>query len=501
MNSLAANILLTLSAFICLGWTLMAQAPANKNSKPPVSSNTDNSAALEQRLRIDNLIILGQSAPAEVRSDLLLTLVSSNLITTRERKIELIEQAFRSAAEAREPVRQRSWSLQVDTRSGFKQRAFEYELDKLSIQSKAVGKMIPLDRLRARMMFEDISLPAIKPLTCEDTLGYELESYYVTMLLVAEQCFNSDERKAEAHIQFLSNRLETVKSVPQVNPAIRMLVDAKLSPDELSLLANVLTRALGRVPVDGRSFAFAIGRFPLVSNAHRLILKLQQQGVPANDFSGALRSFLIKNMSGEVCADVAWLKDGQISLPADVVRINNEFTNPIVVDDVHPASVGSKAATVVYWTTPKAAELLWAARQLRFGGGETALSVEQRQTEEWQRKFRDFLELIEHWGPESEASPSDYFQEKCITYMVLVDLCPDDPQRDVVLRAYGNYLKETSREYKGRIEWILPVKDYLRVLKPKSEKLRRSSLDPWLTSSDGNLRIYGELEMLTSVKN
>lgn len=497
----AANILLPLSASICLGWTLMDQSPSNKNSKIPDGKNIDNSAAVEQRLRIDNLIILGQSAPAEVTVDLLLTFVSSNLIANKGRKMELIEQAFRSAAEVREPFRRKSWSLNVDTRSGLKQRAFDLELDKLSMQSKAVTKMIPLDRLRARTMFEGISLPSIKPLTCEDTLGYDLESYYVAMLSVAEECFNDDEKKAETHIQFLSDRLETVRSIPQVTPATRMLVNAKLSLDELSLLVSVLTKALGRVSTDRRSFAFAMERDTLVSTAHRLILKLKQHGVPANDFSGAFRSFLIKNMSGEVCADVAWLKGGQVSLPKDLEAINSVLATPIVVDDVHPASVGPKAATVEYWTTPKAAELLWIAKELRFGGGETALSVEQRQSEEWHRKLLDFLELIEGWEPESEPSPNDYFQEKCIMYMVLVDLCPDDPQRDVVLRAYGNYLKETSREYKGRIEWILPVKDYLRVLRSKSDKVKRSSLDPWLTSSDGNLRIYGELALLTSLKS
>jgi hypothetical protein len=501
MNSFAANILIPLFAAICLGWTLVDQSPSTQNSKAPDSKNIENSAVAQQRLRIENLIILGQSAPAEVTGDLLLTLVSSNLIANKERKMQLIEQVFRSAAEAREPVRRKSWSRQVDTRAGFKQRAFELELDRLSMQSKAVVLMIPLDRLRARVMFEDISLPVIKPLTCEDSLGYDLESYYVAMLSVAESCFSDDERKAEAHIQFISDRLERVRSISQVMPATRMLVNAKFSPDELSLLVNVLTKALGRVATDGRSFAFVIERDPLVSTAHRLILKLKQQGVPANDFSGAFRSFLIKNMSGEVCTDVPWLKGGQIGLPADVAGINNEFASPIVVDDVHPASIGPKAADLEYWTTPKAAELLWTAKELRFGGGETALSAEQRETEEWHRKFLDFLEMIERWEPESEPTPDDYFQERCNMYIALVDLCPHDPQRDVVLRAYGNYLKEKSGEYKGRIEWILPVKDYLRVLRSKSDKVRRSSLDPWLTSSDGNLRIYGELALLTSAKN
>lgn len=493
----AVNILLPLSVSICLGWPL-DQSPSNKNSN---RSNIEKSAAAEQRLRIDNLIMLGQSAPAEVNGDLLLTLVSSNLIASKERKMELVEQAFRSAAEAREPLRRKSWSRQVDTRSGFKQRAFDLELDKLSMQSKAAVLMIPLDRLRARTMFEGISLPPIKLLTCEDSLGYNLESYYMAMLSVAEACFSDDERKAGAHIQFLSDRLESVKSIPQLVSAMHMLFNAKVSPEERVLLVNVWTKAVGRVSTDARAFAFVMDRDMFVLSSHMLIGRMERPGVPTNQFSSAVRSFLIKQLSGEVCTDVSWLDHGQLTLPDEVANLNSEFTNPITLDDIHPANVGAKATDVNYWTTPKAAVLLRSAKELRFGDGETALSVEQRQTDEWHRKFLDFLELIESWEPDSEPSPDDYFQEKCNLYMVLVDLCPDDPQRDVVLRAYGNYLKEKSREYKGRIEWILPVKDYLRVLKSKSDKIRRSSLDPWLTSSDVNLRIYGELALLTSSKN
>lgn len=63
MKFFAANILLPLSASICLGWTLMDQSPSNKNSKAPDSKNIENSAAAEQRLTVNNLIVLGQSAP------------------------------------------------------------------------------------------------------------------------------------------------------------------------------------------------------------------------------------------------------------------------------------------------------------------------------------------------------------------------------------------------------------------------------------------------------
>jgi len=491
---------------MCLGWTCVGQSPATKDQKNLPSGSAESAAANEQRIRVDNLIILGQSAPPEVAGDLLLAVAVSSLVTDKERRIQLIEQAFRSAAQAREPVRRRSWSRMVDTRSGFKQMAYDLKLDKLSLASDAVVKMIQLDRVRARTMFESIELPSLKPLTCDDSLGYDLDSYYQAMLSVSAECFSDSEKKAGAHIIFLSDRIESVKSISQLSSAIKMILNARLTPAELALLTNVLNRTVGRVPADARSFAFEMDRGDtLVSSSHRLIIKVRQAGIPTNDFSSAVRSFLIKQISGEVCADVSWLSKGQgkgqVALPRGVSDINSEFSNPIMADDIHPASVGPKAVDTVFWTTPKAADLLKSAKQLRFSEGTNALSREERETEEWRRKLLDFLDLLAAWDPESEPSPEDYFQEKCVLYGVIVDLCPNDAQRDVVLRAYGNYLKEKSGEYKGRIEWIFPIKDYLRLLRSKSDAVRRSSLDPWRTSSDTNLRIYSELALLTTSKN
>jgi hypothetical protein len=477
---------------------LVVQSPATKNQKNLNRGNAENGDAAEQRIRIDNLIVLGESAPPEVAADLFLTLASSSLIPDRERKIQLIEQAFRRAVQAREPVPRRSWSRMVDTRSGFKQEAYDLKLDKLSLESDAVTKMIRLDRVRARTMFESIEVPAIKPLTCADSLGFDFDFYYQTMLAVAEECFSADEKKAGAHMIFLADRLEGLKSLPQLNSAMKMLFNAKESAEELSLLVNVLTKVVGQLPTDARAFAFAMDRDTFVTGSYRFIERMRDRGVSTKDFINAFRSLLVKEMSGEVCADVSWLAHGRLTLPSQIEGMNREFSKPIVVDDIRPSTIGAKATDTVYWTTPRATDLMRLAQQLRFGETETILSREERETEEWRRKLLDFLGLLADWGPDSEPSAEDYFQERCNMYGVLVDLCPDDSQGDLVLRAYANYLKERSAEYKGRIEWILPVKDYLRRLRSKSDTVRRASLDPWLTSSDTNLQIYGELELLTT---
>jgi hypothetical protein len=226
-----------------------------------------------------------------------------------------------------------------------------------------------------------------------------------------------------------------------------------------------------------------------------VVSKLKETNVPAGDLINGIRSLLIKNLSGEVCADVRWIKDGTISMPRAVDNINGLFSRPITLDEIRPSRIGPRANDVLYWSTPKATALMDAAKTLRFGDGSSPLSTEQRETPEWRQKLLDFLDLLANWDPASEQSEDDYFQQRCNMYNLLVELCPNDAQRDLVLRQYASYLKETSGTYKGRMEWVLPVRDYLRALQAKDEVTRIASLDPWLSSSDATLQLYGRLAM------
>jgi hypothetical protein len=495
-------LFLTPAAVISAGWLVFAQSPAgNNNNIKPAKTNSRNYDERASQVQLDNLITLARNAPPEVAADVLLTIGSSTLVRDKERSISLINEAFEIGGRAREPFRQRSAGLLVDTRSGFKDAASNLQLDRVSLQSKAVMKMIALDRARARAMFEQILLPSIDTLTCKDSLVPDLHHYYEVMGAIAEQCFTPQEKKSSLPTQFLVDRIEKIKSIPEITPAEKMITDSKSSPEELWLLSQVMTKALNRSAEDPRSFAFAIERDVFVSTTTRYVARLKQDSLPVHDFIEATRSFLTRNMSGEVCADSSWIKDGRESIPRSFDAINVLFAQPITPEDIHPTRVGPSREDVIYWRTPKAKALLETAKSLRFGDGTKALTPEQRNTDEWYEKLKEFLDLIGDWSSDSEASEDDYFQEKCNLYNVLAELCPDDAQRDIVLRRYASYLKESSGKYKGRIEWILPVKEYLRRLPSGGEEIRRNSLDPWLSSSDTSLRVYAELTTLMIARN
>jgi hypothetical protein len=484
-----------LAAFVCVA-AINAQTPAANSNK---TSDADNKSA--QNLKLENLILLGHTAPPEVAADVLLSLVATQPAITNARKKELIEDAFRFARDAREPIKQKPWSRIVDTRSGLKGAAFELELDRISLQTRAVMQMLALDKSRARTMFLEIALPKPADLTCEDSLSYDYQAYYRTALAVSQNCFDENEKRSEAHIQFLLDRLDNIKSVSQVVPAANMIFEASVSGDELYLLLSTFAGALGKISTNAREFAFFVDGERVAFTVRRLIEKARQHQLPTVDLSRAIRALLVKQMSGEVCIDAPWLDGRQVKLPKNVSDLNDFFPKPIVDDDVRPLNFGAAAKDRQFWTMPREKQLLMLAKDLRFGGGQTPLTREQRETDEWRKKMTDYLSTIENWEPESEVSAEDYFKEKCILYGVLVDLSPDDAQRDTVLRAYANYLREQNGEYKGRIEWILPVKHYLQRIRSKSEDEQRKSLDPWLSSSDAALRVYAQLTLINGGRN
>jgi hypothetical protein len=489
----------------CFFWvTCAAQSPMKDKSddrRTSLSPNSQKVAAPNERL--ETLIALAANASPEISSDVLLQLSASSLIADRERKIELLHNAFTAATKSRELVDRRSVGRAVDTHSGYKQIAFELGLDRLSIQSVAVVRMLPLDRQRARSMFDEVTLPKLSPLTCDDALVYNFDAYYQAVLAVFAQGFTADEKADALDVQFLLDQLAKVKTLPQFMSAVKIVSKANLSGDSFARTSAVLVDAIDHVSSDPRSFAFALDRDLFVRNLHGILLKLKTEGLPSKDMANAIRGFLTRNFSGDICADSGWLDKGQPKFPIGLDELNKDLSTAITLDDLQPGTVGPKATDSKFWASPKALDILTRAQGLRFAPGPERheFTEKERQTEEWQQMFHDFVALLSDWDASSEQSEDDYFQQKCSMYGVIAELGPDDVQRDFVLRAYGNYLKEASQKYKGSIDWISWIKEYLRRLRTRRDKVRQSSLEIWISSGDPNLRIYGELALLMLAKS
>ena len=99
--------------------------------------------------------------------------------------------------------------------------------------------------------------------------------YYQMVSSIAQRGFSPEEIKAQSHIQFITDQLETIKSISQATAALKMVASATLSDEELSRVLASLAKAFGQASDDPRAFAFAVQRDGLISAADSFISLLK----------------------------------------------------------------------------------------------------------------------------------------------------------------------------------------------------------------------------------
>jgi hypothetical protein len=253
---------------LCLAATSPAQQPSSLSQAPkkgdsPAASKPQPSDAPEEgkkrlppevRLLVDD----ARSAPAEFAADALLRLAQSGKIPEPEQKRELIEEAFRLAANAQFPLpRKYLGYFHVDTRTGYLRMAHDLKFDRLSLQCRAVRAMLAVDRKKARELFGELPGLAVPALTCADTLIPDVSDFYETLLAAAQETFSPEEVRRQEHVFFLATHLSSVTSPLQVGPAANVAADFRASAPQREMLLSAFAGALKKISGDDRAFTHA----------------------------------------------------------------------------------------------------------------------------------------------------------------------------------------------------------------------------------------------------
>src|SRR5262249_50299188 len=147
---------------------------------------------------------------------------------------KLIDEAFRKAGAAQEPMKRRGLRPGGgDTRVTFQARAFAQDLDSLSLQRRAVHDMVAVDQRKARQRFGEISAPRVPKLTCADSLVYDVSAFYDVLTEVAASTFTAKERSEEEHAKLLAGFAGGIASASEVGPMAKTLAAASLTPAQL----------------------------------------------------------------------------------------------------------------------------------------------------------------------------------------------------------------------------------------------------------------------------
>jgi len=447
--------------------------------------------------------------PQEFGADALLRLVESNTIIGRSKKVEALEKAFFLAESAQQPVKLRTipGSL-VDTRSGYRAAAYQLNFDRLSLQSRAVRDLLPLDPAKARKLYEQIRFPTLTPLGCEQTLVYDVGSYYETLAVVLNGAYTAKEKAEGSSIALLQSVISDLRSHAQVGPVARTLATVGLSSSQLANLSNLFVSSLQRLQGDERSFAVAATKFDALGALAQLTGALDSANISTPAIVQMIREYVVSNIQGIRCSDTGRIDQG--SLPIAAADFNELFRNallrstlfPIGLDELQGSKLGPALVFHPFWQTSPARELLVGAKKLRFGVGNTPISLEERTTTGWNIELTDFLSELESWRPTSSEEQEDFFHQKSVLYESLIELIPSGPEQLKVIRSFVTFLELNSFAATNRIEWFLHVEDLLaRLRTEKAVNGEHAVLDAFRDSRDAVLNLYGQVEILAPLSS
>ena len=420
---------------------------------------------------IEALLDAARAAPAEFAADATIRIAALDQLE-KARRVELLEQAFRSASSAQQPYKRHAAFVRAGSPSAFLNRAYGQDLDALSLRLRAIQALLPLDARKARDLFLQTPPPNTPRLKCDDFLIYDVGGFYDTLGSIARQSFTPQEVQAGDPFRLLARFAGNITSPVQVAPVARMLAAASVKDADFRTLVNSFAQALGKISGDDRSFTYSIAAGTQILTLVEESKRRQLSPLPLIE---AYRLYLVNNLSASRCADddsmlgnatsFGFARGQAIDQQAqDAVGFFNQSIRmaplqPIPEEESTPSRLEGVAIELRSCEDAQCRAIAEQYRGLVFSENGSAYSPEQKFTPAWRGKVRDFLSALSRWqeSASGERLTADHFRMKSGAYGDLLNLAFNGPDRDLVLRAMLDYLKQNRFQQENRMEWFLPV--------------------------------------------
>jgi hypothetical protein len=394
---------------------------------------------------VQSAVDLARSAAPEVFADAMVRLVQAGRIPQREAQIELLNQAYAAAGDAVEPVRLIAMpTTPPDTRELYRARAGDLGLDVLSLQSRILKELLTVDPARARERFAAIHRPTLEARPCIDPLVADASAYYEIAAAIAQSAFSPEEKRQEAHVQFLTAVLSGVTSPGELVPFARSLHTVALNPPEWTLLAAAFAAKLESIAPDYRPFALSFDALQAEIDALQEITRSEQ-------LPQAFRKYTASQLTAPRCS------------PDIAIAFDPKDLKPAKHDEAFQASDP-------YFSTGDAK-----------GIGEELRSVQPG------ARFENFLRDFLAWAP--AGSDADILHQRATVFGALIQLLPPGVDRDRVLDLAAAMLASSEAQRKAPGEWMWQARHLTDLARADASKLFAAFRE----SGSAALAVYGRL--------
>ena len=417
------------------------------------------------------LIDRARGVPGEFAADVMIRIAALDKLE-KGRRIQLLEEAFLRASEAPEAYKRHPAVLRMDLPGGFQNRAYNQDLDAMSLRVRAVAAMLPLDSRKARDLFTQIPPPNLAPLRCEDLLVYDVSRLYATAANVARQAFSAKEAQQGEPFRLLSQYAGAVTSPAEVEPAARMIAQAGLKEEEFLSLVTAFSGALGRIAGDDRSFTASLGAAGHQIQA--LVEECQRRQVSPLALVERYRLYLVNHLSAARCeSESAMQNPGMAAFnlktaqpvdtetPDAVAFFNDRIrVAPLATiqdTEAAPSKVEGTIADLHPCEDAACRAIQQQLQDLQNGPNGLFTQSANRSTPEWQEKLREFLTAVANWKANTDGLAAQHFRDKSGLFSLVFNLAPPGRAREMVLDALLEYLRQSRLQVENRAQWFLPA--------------------------------------------
>lgn len=472
-------VTVNLSGGFIYAQTAVKKEKLQQKHKKNVKSSVQNSVPPDIAIFLNQARLL----PAEFYVDLLVRVVESKKINNKEANIDLLKEAFEKINQVQLKTKKRIFkSINIDTRAGYLEKAYDLNLDMISLKCRIINSLLTIDKNSAKQLFSEISLtPYIKEVsTCEDVAVYDLTTYYETAKKIAEQCFTNNEIKEGFKTNFVQNQISNIVSVTQLSHTVKLIESFNWSLLDLQNLLGRYTEQITRLEPNYRDFIGSESLYKTTQSIHNLALYFEKNKVSSKYLTQAYKECIIKNLSEKICPD------GNVKeklIPQLVFRANMRLfvQDPILIEELE-LEEDSSIKESSYFSSKKSKFILNEMQKLQ-ADIQKKFSSKDNQPEETSLKqidlddyYSKILEKVRDWKVDDEQGEEDYLHQKAIVYQELIQIAQTKIVQKDLLYEYLLFLRDFKLDNINRPEWLIHLNFVLRMAKNSDDELRTVSI-------------------------
>jgi hypothetical protein len=421
---------------------------------------------------------------------------------------DLLERAFEQGDSVNRDVeyRRAAMSYLTDSRTTYIANGYSLQMDKLSLQSRATMAMVALDAKMAIRLFERITPPRPEAAGCASPFVPDVSIYYGALeeiLRLLENPILGGRAHPQKSFEKMLEVVGATTSSVQLMPLASVLEKANLTSQQVSVLLTSLSAAIEQFPVDDRSLS-SNGRWRVFPGTPadaiaKLVFWSHSHEMSSDALVLAFRDYVDRSVHGARCADnlpkdakpfaaisESWNKRLAAIAPAGIELIEAPASDP---------PIEASPVEGEYWHTSKTEDLLEDGKHLNFDDNWEPFSDAQRRTPEWQDRVKRLLDHMIDWKASDEATPADYFHQRCILLSEILPYLPPGALTDRITSVWVGTLEDSSLQGDHPEEWYFQVSRFLRFSKVnENARTPKFVLDALRNSSDTYLRACGGVE-------